>query len=376
MRCRIVLSIVTLLVLARDARADHGELSRRIKEGKALLKPMKIGVSRIGGDNALLAVWKPGEKKVKAVKVRSGRSRTKGFEVKLVRQNGVNSHYDVVEPEGWIVVALKTNVRSKATVSGKTCWKKVKGKKRRKTRCPEHSVPAVYVPYCEKLDTDEMVAEGRAYLEGLIERAAARLDRLEVSSRLRDDAWVTETVSPRILLTIFIIEHFDPAWWEAEGTEKVVRRVLVTVGANQEDAYDYAVSEASAGGLAQFIAGTYAAVREEYAEAKLIRGFIDGMRDHRNAAMAQACLVDREQSRLAEAWPEGHALLVSRGEIELGAWIAAAYNGGPNRAIPALKNHPDSWDAPGNGLAAQTQTYVSEFRSVYRHLFPDGSPSE
>lgn len=320
----------------------------RVDEAKKLLASAKIGSTRVRGDDAVLAVCKPGEKKLRLVHVLGGIVRTKGFKLKLHHRNGVNSLYEVLEPEGCVVLAIRTNV---------TRWKR--GKRR-------GSMPVVYVPYGEHFDRDEFVEAGRQYLIDVADQAAARLEKRGVRSLIDPDALVTETVSEKILITLLVIEHIDPRDFETRGAEKMMRKVLVTIGLNRGDAYDYAVSDKQAGGLAQFIPETYARIRRDYPDAKLIDGFIAGMRDHVNAVMAQYGLNDWSLSQLTE----DERAELAKDDEELGAWLAAAYNSGAHRAVPAYRNDRQRWDQKGKGLPGDTPVYVQEFRAVYRLLFP------
>lgn len=350
---RSVTFFLALAVFAAPAAAQGKRKNAKvpaaaevIRDCKVQLAKAKIGTDRIGGGDAVLCAWKPGTPKIRLIQVRGGVSRTKGFDVTLLRANGVNSEYRVDAPDGYVVMGIRTNVRKK--------WKK-------KSR----STPAVYVPYGPHLETKGLLAAGRKYLLGLTDRAAARLDKRKVMSVVDADALVTEVVPERILVTLLVIEHIDPDDFDARGAEAAVDRVFALVGANKEDAYDYAVSEAGAGGLAQFIRETYKLTRQRYPRAKLIEGFVEGMRDHENAVMAQYCLADWSLSLLSE--DERKAL--SKDEEDLGAWIAAAYNGGEKRAAKALRDFPGDWEKRGHGLAGATTVYVREFRMVYRHLW-------
>lgn len=320
-----------------------------IPVAKAKLRSASVGTNKIGGDNCVLAVWKKSNAEdIKLVRVAKGVSKTKGFEVELIRKNGVNSEYKVLKPEGYIVLALKTN----ATKHG--------GKR-------GASEPAIYVPYSKGLHTPEMIAAGRAYLEEMVERATEELNRKNVKSVFDKRYLASDTASQKILTALFLIEHIDPDEFNELGVKHVSEKVLVILGGNKGESYRYAVSYAGASGLAQFIAKTYKFIRREYSDAKLKGDFIAGMRDHLNAIMAAFCLADWSVGKLpldVARW-----MLRRANEELLGAFIAAAYNGGENRAAHAYMKDRKNWDKTGNGLAGQTVTYVREFRAVYRYLF-------
>ena len=341
-----VLGPVAVALADGKSRAAPKGVEKMLPVAKKALKKGKIGTTRVSGEQAVLAAWKEGTKLVRLVNVRNGASKTKGFEVELVgRPNGANTRYEIVRPDGWHVLAIRTNVR-----------KDLRGRR---------SMPVIYVPYGDHIDTPEFRKAGRAYLEDLVEGAGDALDRFDVASRADPDARVTEVVPWRVLLTLMVIEHVDPDDFKERGAEATAHRVLALVGANKGDAYDYAVSDKSAGGIVQFIPSTYAEIREKYPEAKLRDGFLQAMRDHRNAVMAQYCFVDHALSLLAA----DDLKRLAKDDEELGAYLAAAYNYGQNGAAKALAAHGDDWDEPGNGINDGSLLYVKEFRAVYRHLW-------
>lgn len=329
----------------RGRQSPEG-VDKMLPVAKKALKKGKIGTTRRGGEQAVLAAWKEGTKIVRLVNVRNGRSKTKGFTVKLVgKPNGVNTRYEIERPEGWHVLAIRTNVR-----------KRLRG---------HETTPAIYVPYGDHIDTPAFRKAGRAYLEGLVEKAGDALDRFDVGSRADPDAHVTEAVPWRVLMTLLIIEHIDPSDFKERGVDATMNRVLALVGANKENAYDYSVSEKTAGGLAQFIPSTYKDIRDRYPEAKLTEDFLKGMRDHLNAVMIQYCFIDHAMTKI----PADELKRLRKDDVELGAYLAAAYNHGQNGAAKAIAAHGEDWDEPGNGIPDGTLLYVQEFRAVYDRLW-------
>jgi hypothetical protein len=334
------------LAYADRLRGQPKGVAKMLPAAKKKLEAGRIGTTRIGGEQAVLAVWKEGTKTVRLVNVRNGRSKTEGFDVELIGgPNGANTRYEVLEPDGWHVLAIRTNVRK--DLRGRT------------------SKPAIYVPYGDHIDTREFREAGRAYLEDLIVKAGDDLDRLDVVSKADPEARVTEVVPWRVLMTLLIIEHIDPDDFDARGAEPTMNRVLALVGANKADAYDYAVSDKKAGGLAQFIPTTYKEIREDYPKAKIEKDFLTGMRDHRNAIRIQYCFIDFALSKISA----DERKRLAKDDVELGAYLAAAYNHGQNGAAKVLAAHGDDWDVPGNGIPDGTLAYVEEFRAVYALLW-------
>ncbi|MEY4744896.1 MAG: hypothetical protein RL272_841 [Candidatus Parcubacteria bacterium] len=352
---RIVLCIWLLIAAviapasaaAQDApsRPAHAVVMSRIAEARRLLAGASIGTTRIGGDNAVLAVWQPSDpsRGTRLVNVRNGASRTRGFTVQVLVRNGVNSRYRI--DGGWSVLAIRTNVRG----AGRT-----------------RSMPVVHVPYDPALHTPEMERDGRAYLESVIASARRRLTDARASSRSTDGRLVPDVIPDRVLMSLLVIEHVDPTDFASQGVERSAGQVFVIAALNKDDAFRYAGSYAGALGLAQFIRGTYALTRARYPAARLPSDFRTGMGDHVAAVTAQYCLADWSLSRLPAA--ERDRLRLPANAEDLGAFLAAAYNGGEERAASAYLADRVSWERAGCGLAAQTVGYVAEFRETYRFL--------
>jgi hypothetical protein len=180
-RAIVLFSVLALIVIGRFTIAAADKTVRRVGiekmmlVAKAALKRARIGTTRIGGEHAVLAVWKVGTKSVRLVNVRGGRSKTEDFEVALIgKPNGANTRYNVLSPAGWHVLAIRTNVRQDL-------------KARR-------SMPVIYAPYGEHIDTRSFRKEGRKYLETLVKGAARSLDSLDVASKTDPTARVTKVV--------------------------------------------------------------------------------------------------------------------------------------------------------------------------------------
>lgn len=353
----LALICVPFFLFARPAYAQpanrNGAVAEtvltRTMEAERLLKRAHIGTSRIGGNYAVLAVGGRTDGPITLVHVWGGRSRTRGYRVGLVLRNGVNSYYKVLSPTGLVVLGIKTNVHARLGM----------------TRRPR-SHAAVYVPYSPDLATADVIRKGRDHLDDVLDRAEDRLNRDHVMSRRDPNARLAARVPRDVVLSLLLVEHMSPAEFHAEGARRPVDKVLATIGLNGPDAYRYSVSPAGAGGIAQFIRRTYAATRALYPKAGLPKDFVDAMRDHVTAAVAVYCLVDWILARLPA---RSRASLP--GPENLGAYVAASYNGGAKRALAALAAHPASWDRRGRGLALQTVNYVAEFRGVHRLLSSD-----
>ncbi len=322
------------------------------KVGRKIKKITKNVRIECGREHAL-AVLDVRMGKIKTLRVGAmtrGQVRQVGeFTVTRITENGVNSEYSVdnndTDYKDWIVVALKTMVGDSSR----------RGKFK----------PAVYVPYSLGLNVPEIRDAGTRHLLKVIAVAYNKLERYGVP-KLR------EVIPKETILALLLIEHMDPDEFTRRGAEYMITKVLTTVGANESDAYRYAVSPANARGLAQFIPSTYSDVVELYPRARLHKDFVKGMTEHLNAVMAQVCLADRDLNKLlnSEVLSTPNFQAHSMDKIR-DCYIAAAYNGGPGRAILSCGADPALLWKEGSGLARQTVVYVAEFKAVYNYLFSD-----
>ncbi len=416
-----VLSLLSLLsqpdAVTTASPPATSALYRKIEACRAKLELEAPVSARITGEDALLCVSHSDADTVTTVRVVGGISRTPGFTVQLINRNGVNSQYRVIRPESYSVVALKTNV-SAGTLRLKA-MKTFRDRNGRRVRKPvtvlkSRARAVVYVPFSTEHDR-ALIRYGFKYLLKKVDEAKEAMTERAVVSRVPradpDVDWlVTETVAEMTVMTLLGVEHMDPTWtapheeWKTltlaelavrrkAELRKAVERVLITIALNGEDAYDYAGSRAAAYGFAQFIKPTYDRIRHAYPEAKLLPDFGEGMRDHTNAIIAQYCLADWSLKALA---PEARVRLMDgTREEDLGAYLAAAYNGGEDLAANAYAHDPKGWDGlrpdlempkrrrgrkaktarqllfEKHWIPRDTMTYVREFRLVYRFLFVD-----
>lgn len=341
-------------------KLSYGRLCVAIERAKALLEPEDIGTSVVGARHAVLAVWQPDRDPddIRIVHIRDGVSQTRWFDVQAMpwnglaprpdqdTYNGVNTFYKVTSPRGWVALAIKTNTRIKPG--------------------------AIYVPYNPAYQTPAVVANGRRYLLDVITKAMRRIAERRVMSQAFPGKLVSEVIDETVLLTLLVIEHTDRDETIVRGPVWAAEKMFTTVALNRENVYRYAISSAGAGGLAQFIPGTYKGTRLRYADAGLPESFTEGMADHKHAVVAQFCLADYSYMKLLET-----RLRKPRTLELLGAYLAAAYNGGEGKAVPAYRRHvrhckeakhAREWCTLSHGLYDETVNYLKKFAGTYRYL--------
>ena len=184
----------------------------------------------------------------------------------------------------------------------------------------------IYTPFSQYIHTDDMVQKGLEYLIETTELAVQRILERQVPSISKKGKHIEDILPADILsliLTLNIIEHIDHAEFISYVTYRVknnhkvlmgyesdyysilfhifqnaIRKVFVTISANGENAYNYAMSSQGALGMSQIIRPTYESLLKLYPKAMLIPDFYQGARNHLNGIIAQILHIDSEISTL------------------------------------------------------------------------------
>lgn len=216
----------------------------------------------------------------------------------------------------------------------------------------------IYTPFSSALLQTELVEAGRKYL---IEKIShARRELAQVPSRVFPGISVGDSnaFSDDDYFDLVLSEHMDPGRFHAiiSGTADLSKeqqrqlmllaaRILVIVGANQEDAYRFTGSYAGAQGIAQFTRMGMEVVWKNYPSADVPRDFREAATVHLNAIKAQMCLMDHDLANLIQTY----APLAGSGYEKYAA--AAAYNGGLRRVRYGLGQFGREWLYPRARLA-------------------------
>ncbi len=310
---------------------------RRVVVGRRGRRREKVLVQRTVRPNFLLAVEDLKERNIREVLVSADGRVTEGFDVRIVRRNGVGSRFEIAYPENMVVLALRTTVRA-----GGNSFREV-----------------VYTPYSPQIDTPQVRRAGLDYLTTQIALAGKDLERRQ--TRLYGFQRLSTDIPTDVSLALSIIEHIDPARFRScpKGKETdLVHEVLTIMGANTVNAYAYSRSSAGAMGLFQIIPPTYKRLRSKYPQAGLIKDFITGCTDHVNAAKASLLLFDSDLSDL----PDRHLPLIAKDLKTVGMYLAAAYNCGSKRVEKSVKLCGSEWTCR---LPLETKIYLDKFYIIW-----------
>lgn len=194
----------------------------------------------------------------------------------------------------------------------------------------------VYVPYSEQLHREEVIQEGRSFLNRMIGQAFSELAALKIKSRAMPDKIVIETMTPTFVKNLFINEQSDPKSMilSQDGGKRIAERVLIRLGLNKEKAFRYTYSSVGALGLGQIMPQTYKNIRHDYPEADLIVDIGIGRADVLNAIKASILVLDDHFAAIvknANQSSQGRKILSQKNEQEIEDIRAAIYNGGPGK---------------------------------------------
>jgi hypothetical protein len=216
----------------------------------------------------------------------------------------------------------------------------------------------IYTPYSNALLQTELVEAGKNYLIEKIRQARQGLGQVPSRAFPGMSLANTPAFSDEDYFNLVLTEQMDPGRfgsitagsWEftAQQETELTRlgeRILVIIGANQEDAYSFTGNYASARGLTQFTPTGMNVVWNRYPEVGIPREFREATSNHLNAIKAEICLLD---SDLADLTASHSALLGSGMEVYA---AGAAYNGGQKRVRYGLENFGLAWLHPVPRLA-------------------------
>ena len=95
-----------------------------------------------------------------------------------------------------------------------------------------------------------------------------------------------------------------------------------------------------------------------YPEAGLNSDFMGGMADHKNAVMAQHCLLDNQMQQAPESRAKRY---LERHLYAMKLYLAASYNCRPSYVNGKIDQHGANWRSK---LPPETRTYLEKLEAV------------
>lgn len=211
---------------------------------------------------------------------------------------------------------------------------------------------AYYVSTHPGVVNPEVVSAGRLYVKNTVDIARAKLKEkgLSISPEIAD-------IAERLIT----VEHVDhPRFWN-EPHFKLYDEIFTLYALNEGNTYRYSVSRAGAGGMVQMIPATYYMVRSNYYNVGLIPDFVEGMRNHVNAA--QAMLLYMQMTWNDIGFRESVINAIEGGYATQAEIMAAGYNSNPARIPIYIKRGGARWKSL---IPKETKIYLQIYASLER----------
>jgi hypothetical protein len=196
----------------------------------------------------------------------------------------------------------------------------------------------------------EIAYVGKMYLRNTIDAARANLQKKGV--------FVTPQVAD-IAERLCAVEHVDHLRFNTEYNLALFNEIFTLFALNEGNTYRYAVSTAGAGGLVQMIPSTYSMVRNRHFNAGLMPNFVDGMRNHVNAAEAMLLYMQDTWNDLSSNSDVLDAM--SRGYATQAELMSAGYNSNPAKLPGYIRRGGAGWKFL---IPKETQIYHRIYASL------------
>jgi hypothetical protein len=219
----------------------------------------------------------------------------------------------------------------------------------------------IYTPFSSALLQTELIEAGRKYLIETITKARRELSSVPSRAFAGTSVGRSPAFTDDDYLDLILSEHMDPGRFGAilggsvdlksEQERQLMllaARILVIIGANQQDAYRFTGSSAGAQGISQFTRMGMRVVWDRYPGANMPTDLREAATIHANAVKAQMCLMDSDLGELRRVHPQ----LSDSGYEKYAA--AAAYNGGQKRVRYGLGRFGIAWLRPRARLTELT----------------------
>jgi len=217
---------------------------------------------------------------------------------------------------------------------------------------------AYYISTHAGIVTPEVVNAGKLYVRNTIDVARENLRKkgIFISPQVTDTA---ERLS--------IVEHVDHQRFWNEHHPTIYNEIYALFALNEGQTYRYSVSSAGAGGMVQMIPATYYMIRSRYYNVALIPDFVEGMRNHANAAQAMLLYMQMTWNDLIASETINYAL--ESGIATPAELMSAGYNSNPSRLAGYIRRGGAGWKTL---IPRETKIYLQIYASMdkYVPVFP------
>ena len=211
-----------------------------------------------------------------------------------------------------------------------------------------------YISTHPGLVTAETVSLGKNYIRNVID--AARFE-------LQNKGFTISPLSADMGERLCIVEHVDHARFRDESHPDIYNDIFTLYAFNEGQTYRYSVSSAGAGGMIQMIPSTYRLIRNRFPGANLVPDFVEGMRNHANAAKAMLLYIQLTHDDLMRSSVISDA--VSSGTASIYELLSAGYNSNPAKLAGYIRRGGQGWR---NLIPRETQIYLQINASMDIHV--------
>lgn len=213
---------------------------------------------------------------------------------------------------------------------------------------------AYYMSTHPGIATPEVVAAGQLYVRNTIDIAR---------STLREKGFKIDPIVADMAERLATVEHVDHLRFRTEPHINIYSDVFTLYALNEGQTYRYAVSSAGAGGMIQMIPSTYRIMRARYPSVNLMPDFVEGMRNHANAAQAMLLYIQMTWDDLVSRPSVSNAL--ATGIATPSQLMAAGYNSNPARLPGYITRGGAGWT---NLIPRETKIYLQIYDSLERNV--------
>lgn len=213
---------------------------------------------------------------------------------------------------------------------------------------------AHYISTHAGIVTPEVVSAGKFYVRNVIDTARENLRKkgIFISPQITDTA---ERLS--------IVEHVDHQRFWNESHPVIFNEIYALFALNEGQTYRYSVSVAGAGGMVQMIPWTYNMIRTRYYNVGLIPDFVEGMRNHQNAAQAMLLYMQMTWNDLIVNDTINEAL--QTGIATPAELLSAGYNSNPAKLAGYIRRGGANWKTL---IPRETKIYLQIYASMNKYV--------
>ncbi len=213
---------------------------------------------------------------------------------------------------------------------------------------------AYYISTHPGIVTPEVVGAGKIYIRNILDTARTNLQKKGV--------FISPQVTD-IAERLAVVEHVDHQRFRREYHPNIYNDVYALFALNEGQTYRYSVSSAGAGGMVQMIPWTYNMIRSRYSNVGLMPDFVEGMRNHPNAAQAMLLYMQMTWSDLISNETVYNAVaekIATPAEL-----MSAGYNSNPAKLPGYIKRGGANWR---NLIPKETQIYLQINASMDKYV--------